>query len=125
MALLSVLASTTRKFFWLSGGWVTCYVCHKLQYDLREGFVGVRTPTPARSMPVTVSCAVLVRMEGERKGGVGNLIADYGEELPVFVGWCCHCECEMGIATCGSRGNLVLKLQARVRRHGAGGASST
>lgn len=64
MADVSVLLSTTRKFFWLSGGCVTCYM-----RDTSAG-LGLRistgrsshgavlkglTPTPARRRPVTES----------------------------------------------------------------------
>lgn len=60
MALFSVLASTTRKFFCASGGWVTCCALRQSSTPLPPAAVqwagrGL-TPTPASSMPVTVSC---------------------------------------------------------------------
>lgn len=64
MADVSVLLSTTRKFFWLSGGCVTCYTRDTsagLGLSISAGCsshdVGVKglTPTPARRRPVTES----------------------------------------------------------------------
>lgn len=60
MALFSVLASTTRKFFCASGGWVTCCALRQSSNPLPSAVLqwtgrGL-TPTPASSMPVTVSC---------------------------------------------------------------------
>ena len=61
MALFSVLASTTRKFFCASGGCVTCWALSvtQVQIPARGPVVyhggGGLTPTPASSMPVTVS----------------------------------------------------------------------
>lgn len=59
MALFSVLASTTRKFFCASGGWVTCCALCQSSTPLPPAVLqwtgrGL-TPTPASSMPVTVS----------------------------------------------------------------------
>lgn len=50
------------------------------------------TPTPARSMPVTVSCRALASPSSSSVQGTKYLIANHGEELPVFVrrGRGCH-----------------------------------
>jgi len=40
IAALSVLASTTRKFFWLSGGAVTCYRGYELGPDVESRRAG-------------------------------------------------------------------------------------
>lgn len=55
---VSVLPSTTRKFFCESGGAVTCYSKYKsVQFLYGVLFVKeLHTPTPAKRRPVTESC---------------------------------------------------------------------
>lgn len=60
MAEVSVLASTTRKFFWESGGCVTCWISfgqNAVGNPVSDMYAewGKRTPMPARSKPVTES----------------------------------------------------------------------
>lgn len=92
MALFSVLASTTRKFFCASGGWVTC--CAGSVFASLRSAVGCgdsrRRPRAAcpSLCPVRVSQGPLQW----RGGGCAHLVANDGEELPVFVcgGRGCH-----------------------------------
>lgn len=60
---VSVLASTTRKFFWASGGGVTCcplnhhqYSCGMIPLLSSPAQREICTPIPASSKPVTESC---------------------------------------------------------------------
>jgi hypothetical protein len=53
IAALSVLLSTTRKFFCESGGCVTCYL--PISFDVCPRNGRFLTPIPARSRPVTES----------------------------------------------------------------------
>ena len=54
IAALSVLESTTRKFFCESGGGVTCYL--RVEADFHRCSERLElTPTPAKSRPVTES----------------------------------------------------------------------
>ena len=56
---VSVLASTTRKFFCASGGWVTCYKpdvrVSSRNLTFGDPGIGTRTPMPASRRPVTES----------------------------------------------------------------------
>ena len=61
---VSVLASTTRKFFWASGGGVTsCPLTHdQYSYDMipmlsSPAHRDICTPIPASNKPVTESCS--------------------------------------------------------------------
>lgn len=61
IAAVSVFESTTRKFFWASGGVVTCYMALELagvqafECMIRQIEESRHTPTPASSRPVTES----------------------------------------------------------------------
>lgn len=55
MAALSVLLSTTRKFFCASAPAVTCY-CIISSVHVFDLGACLRTPMPARRSPVTESC---------------------------------------------------------------------
>jgi hypothetical protein len=98
MAELSVLASTTRKFFCESGAGVTCWCgfisCVRVSFRVQ----GWLTPTPASSMPVTVSsspmtarnwrslyCAVEDVMASEVR--VGSLKFGVQDERPLPSSW--------------------------------------
>ena len=54
IAALSVLLSTTRKFFCESGGCVTCYISIRIVAGGKAG--RYHTPIPAKRRPVTESC---------------------------------------------------------------------
>lgn len=63
---VSVLASTTRKFFWASGDGVTCCRLTGDQYSCDMAIVlgspaheDIHTPIPASNKPVTESCIVI------------------------------------------------------------------
>jgi hypothetical protein len=62
------------------------YSCTRLGKD--------HTPTPARSMPVTVSCTALAFPPAQPiRLGFSDLIANHSKELPVFIlrrRCCCH-----------------------------------
>ena len=60
---VSVLASTTRKFLWASGGGVTCcwLIGGQCSYDMKilpisSTHEDTHTPIPASNKPVTESC---------------------------------------------------------------------
>lgn len=98
MAALSVLASTTRKFFWESGGAVTC--CSGLSsvslpsaaWSAMDG-MGTYADTceEEASHGVLLWGMISACSSSWRRGPATNLVPNDGEELPVFVGgWCSH-----------------------------------
>ena len=103
MALFSVLASTTRKFFCASGGWVTCCaasVSVLLPLFLLPCGAVDEAGTHADAREQHARHCVLCECELARAhwiyGGRTHLVANDGEELPVFVrgGRGCHvCSC--------------------------------
>jgi hypothetical protein len=60
IAALSVLLSTTRKFFCESGGAVTCCRKAPLAVTFIGPYKGMHTPIPASSSPVTESFYISV-----------------------------------------------------------------
>lgn len=94
-AAVSVLLSTTRKFFCASAPAVTCCCAVSGRYRIRIPlpFECKLTPMPARSSPVTESWSTSVvgwsiaeaRQSVTAPGRGTNLVANHGEELPVLV----------------------------------------
>jgi hypothetical protein len=92
MVALSVLLSTTRKFFCESGGAVTCYMQSGVSdlFVVKDAGEG-RTPMPASNSPVTES---YIDVSWERNWDYAEcwyLVTNDGEKLPILVVCCTHC----------------------------------
>lgn len=106
MALFSVLASTTRKFFCASGGCVTCCCCQPSVFPRPSSEWWGLTPTPASSMPVTVFYRLLARELG---GGTDGSVCITSS--PITARNCRSLYAEAGAAmVCRSQAAAAVRL---------------
>lgn len=90
MAAVSVLASTTRKFFWLSGGGVTC--CRRITVRLSAAERDQGTHADAGQeepcdgiLLLRVAVSACFRSATRAPVRVACLVPYHGQELPVFI----------------------------------------
>lgn len=118
MADVSVLPSTTKKFFWLSGGWVTCCTIYQSSTPLRHlgraiAYAYAREQHARASVLQTVSR--LPRDTSLKGAWCTHLIADNGEKLSVLVLRCRCCHGGMCLeGSCSEVGAWLGKLHAVV-----------
>jgi hypothetical protein len=92
IAVLSVLLSTTRKFFWESGGWVTCYISISFQRFVIQRLGHCLHQCQLGAAQLLSPAGDISSGSAYCKANRAYFVSDHSKELSIFVGrsWCCH-----------------------------------